>query len=140
MPHSTESTRNNPHPVICLLEEQKGITEKGGTMRRSAHRLLCGLIAARAQCYGARQITERHRHRYEFNNAYRERFDAAGMCQVGLSPDGSLVKSWRSPHPWFVAVQYHPEFKSQPTRPHPLFAGFIGAAVKHRRGGAAVTE
>ncbi len=102
-------------------------------MRLGAHpaRLRSGSKAAR--CYGAQEISERHRHRYEFNNAYREQFEAQGMCLAGLSPDGMLVEVVEvAAHPWFVAVQYHPEFKSQPTRPHPLFSGFVGAAVRHR--------
>jgi len=130
---STEFDKNNPHPVICLLEEQKGITDKGGTMRLGAQpaRLLPGSKAAK--CYGCEQISERHRHRYEFNNAYRQQLEARGMCPVGFSPDGSLVEIVEVPaHPWFIAVQYHPEFKSQPTRPHPLFSGFVEAAVRHR--------
>ena len=131
--HSTEFDKNNPHPVICLLEEQKGVTEKGGTMRLGAHPACLRPGSKAAQCYGATEISERHRHRYEFNNAYREQFEARGMCPVGLSPDGTLVEVVEiAAHPWFVAVQYHPEFKSQPTRPHPLFAGFVGAAVRHR--------
>ena len=82
-------------------------------------------------------ISERHRHRYEFNNVYRQQFAAAGMQVAGTSPDGTLVEVVEIPdHPWFVGVQYHPEFKSQPTRSHPLFAGFIGAALKHRLGTA----
>ena len=85
--------------------------------------------ARRARCYGTETISERHRHRYEFNNAYRQQFVAAGMRIAGTSPDGGLVEIIEIPeHPWFVAVQYHPEFKSQPTRSHPLFAGFIAAA------------
>ena len=102
-------------------------------MRLGAHpaRLRPGSRAAR--CYGTEEISERHRHRYEFNNAYRERFESKGLCPVGLSPDGTLVEVVEiASHPWFVAVQYHPEFKSQPTRPHPLFAGFVAAAVQHR--------
>jgi CTP synthase len=132
--NSTEFDKNNPHPVICLLEEQKGIVDKGGTMRLGAQpaRLAPGSRAASA--YGSELISERHRHRYEFNNAYREQYAAAGMQPAGLSPDGALVEIVELPaHPWFVAVQYHPEFKSQPTRAHPLFAGFIGAAVQHRK-------
>jgi CTP synthase len=133
--NSTEFDKDNPHPVICLLEEQKGVTQKGATMRLGAHpaRLLAGSKAARA--YAADTISERHRHRYELNNAYRERFEAGGLQVVGTSPDGSLVEIVELPaHPWFVAVQFHPEFKSQPTRPHPLFAGFVAAAVQHRLG------
>jgi CTP synthase len=88
-----------------------------------------------AKCYGACEISERHRHRYEFNNAYREQFAAHGMQIVGTSPDGGLAEIVEIPdHPWFVAVQFHPEFKSQPTRPHPLFDAFVAAAVSHRNG------
>ena len=131
--NSTEFDKNCPHPVICLLDEQRSVTDKGGTMRLGAQpaRLVAGSLAAR--CYGTEAISERHRHRYEFNNVYRQQFEAAGMSMVGTSPDGSLVEIIEvAEHPWFVAVQFHPEFKSQPTRPHPLFAGFIGAALEHR--------
>ena len=135
--NSTEFDKNNPHPVICLLDEQKTITDKGGTMRLGAQpcRLRSGTKAAAA--YGCEAISERHRHRYEFNNAYREQFEAEGLVISGSSPDGSLVEIVElSNHPWFVAVQFHPEFKSQPTRPHPLFAGFIGAAVAMKQRGS----
>ena len=92
-----------------------------------------GSLAAR--CYGKTEISERHRHRYEFNNVYRQQFTAHGMRFSGTSPDGSLVEVIELPeHPWFLAVQYHPEFKSKPTTPQPLFAGFIGAAVQRNRG------
>ncbi len=136
--NSTEFDKNNPHPVICLLDEQKTITDKGGTMRLGAQpcRLRSGTKAAAA--YGCEEISERHRHRYEFNNAFREQFEAQGMTFSGTSPDGSLVEIVElNSHPWFVAVQFHPEFKSQPTRPHPLFAGFIGAAVAIKQRGSA---
>ena len=129
--NSTEFDKDNPHPVICLLDEQKTITDKGGTMRLGAQptRLKPGSKAA--EWYGALEISERHRHRYEFNNVYRQQFAAHGMRVAGTSPDGSLVELVEIPeHPWFVAVQFHPEFKSQPTRPHPMFDGFIAAAVK----------
>jgi CTP synthase len=132
--HSTEFDKNSPHPVICLLDEQKTITDKGGTMRLGAQpaRLEPGSLAAR--CYGATEITERHRHRYEFNNIYRQQFAAHGMRFSGTSPDSSLVEIVELPsHPWFLAVQYHPEFKSKPTAPQPLFAGFIGAAAAHSK-------
>ncbi len=131
--NSTEFDRDTPHPVICLLDEQKTITDKGGTMRLGAQptRLTSGSRAA--ACYGSLDISERHRHRYEFNNAYRQQYAAAGMQVVGTSPDGSLVEAVELPdHPWFIGVQYHPEFKSQPTRAHPLFAGFVAAAIKRR--------
>jgi CTP synthase len=132
--HSTEFDKNSPHPVICLLDEQKTITDKGGTMRLGAQqmRLEPGSLAAR--CYGKTDINERHRHRYEFNNVYRGQFAAHGMSFSGTSPDGSLVEVIELPeHSWFLAVQYHPEFKSKPTRPQPLFAGFVGAAVLRNR-------
>ncbi len=132
--HSTEFDKNSPHPVICLLDEQKAITDKGGTMRLGAQptKLEPGSLAAR--CYGKTAISERHRHRYEFNNVYRQQFTALGMRFSGTSPDGSLVEVIElSEHPWFVAVQYHPEFKSKPTVSQPLFAGFVGAAVERGR-------
>jgi CTP synthase len=131
--HSTEFNKDTPHPVICLLDEQRNITDKGGTMRLGAQpaRLADGSHAAAA--YGCLSISERHRHRYEFNNAYRQQFAAHGMAFTGLSPDGKLVEIIELPeHPWFLAVQYHPEFKSKPTCAHPLFAAFVGAAIERR--------
>jgi CTP synthase len=132
--NSTEFDKDARHPVICLLNDQKTITDKGGTMRLGAHptRLEPGSIAA--GCYGVSEISERHRHRYEFNNIYRQQFTSNGMRFSGTSPDGSLVEIIELPkHPWFVAVQYHPEFKSKPTGAQPLFAGFVGAAVNHQK-------
>jgi CTP synthase len=128
--HSTEFDKDTCHPVICLLDEQRKITRKGGTMRLGSHpaRLLPGSKAAVA--YDHELIHERHRHRYEFNNAYRQQYAAHGMIASGTSPEGALVEIIElSSHPWFVAVQYHPEFKSKPTRPHPLFVAFVGAAL-----------
>jgi CTP synthase len=141
--HSTEFFKDTPHPVICLLDEQKNITRLGGTMRlgaQTAH-LVEGTHAC--ECYGSREITERHRHRYEFNNQYRQQFAAHGMVFSGTSPDGKLIEIIElATHPWFVAVQYHPEFKSKPTAAHPLFAGFVGAAIERRgtRGSFAEVE
>ncbi len=130
--HSTEFDKNNPHPVICLLDEQKTITDKGGTMRLGAHPAKLAAASRAAQCYQAAEISERHRHRYEFNNAYRSQFVEKGMEFSGTSPDGALVEIVEiANHPWFVGVQFHPEFKSQPFRPHPLFDGFVAAAVRH---------
>ena len=132
--HSTEFEKDTNHPVICLLDDQKTKTDKGGTMRLGAQpaKLLTGSQAEK--CYGIDQISERHRHRYEFNNVYRQQFTAHGLSISGTSPDNTLVEIVEIPaHPWFVAVQYHPEFKSKPTQAHPLFAGFIGAAVNHRK-------
>lgn len=120
------------HAVIDLLDEQEGVTEKGGTMRLGAYpcALVAGTLAAEA--YGEALVQERHRHRYEFNNAYREELEAAGLVVSGTSPDGELVEMVelrRDLHPWFVATQAHPEFKSRPTRPHPLFREFVRAAA-----------
>ena len=129
--NSTEFDKDTAHPVICLLDEQKTITDKGGTMRLGAHPAKLNAGSKAFDCYQAEEISERHRHRYEFNNAYRQQFAANGMQIVGTSPDGTLVEIVEIPdHPWFVAVQYHPEFKSQPIAPHPLFAGFVHAAVE----------
>jgi len=129
--HSTEFDKDSAHPVICLLDEQRQITQKGGTMRLGAHpaRLAAGSRAA--QAYDADKIEERHRHRYEFNNVYRQQYSAHGMEAVGTSPEGSLVEIVElNDHPWFVAVQFHPEFKSKPTKSHPLFAAFVSAAIE----------
>ena len=128
---SSEFERDTQHPVICLLEEQKQIVARGGTMRLGAQTCLLAEGSRSLVAYGSVQISERHRHRYEFNSEYREQFIHAGMTPVGTSPDGTLVEIVEIPdHPWFVAVQYHPEFRSQPNHPHPLFAGFVGAAME----------
>ena len=131
--NSTEFDRDTEHPVICLLDEQRNITLKGGTMRLGSEecRLLEG--SRSAEVYDSTVIHERHRHRYEFNNAFRQQFEAHGLSFAGLSPDGALVEMIELPsHPWFVAAQFHPEFKSKPTQAQPLFAGFIGAAVQRK--------
>ena len=131
---STEFDKDTQHPVICLLDEQKSKTDKGGTMRLGAQPAKLNPNSRSQQCYGADEISERHRHRYEFNNVYRQQFTAHGLSIAGTSPDDALVEIVEIPsHPWFVAVQYHPEFKSKPTAAHPLFAGFIGAAVENRK-------
>ena len=128
--HSTEFSKDTPHPVICLLDEQRSIIDKGGTMRLGAQEALLDPTSRAAVCYGTTMISERHRHRYEFNNVYRQQFEANEMLVAATSPDGSLVEIIELPnHPWFVAVQFHPEFKSKPTQPHPLFRGFVAAAV-----------
>ncbi len=129
--HSTEFSKDTPHPVICLLDEQKSITDKGGTMRLGAQEALLAPNSAAHACYARERVWERHRHRYEFNNAYRDQFEARGMLFAGTSPDGRLIEIVELPeHPWFVAVQFHPEFKSKPTAAQPLFAGFIAAALE----------
>ncbi|MFM7075250.1 MAG: CTP synthase [Planctomycetaceae bacterium] len=138
--HSTEFARNTPHPVICLMEEQEGIEAKGGTMRLGAQPAQLAEGTRAAAAYGATRISERHRHRYEFNERYRRRLEEAGMVIAGTSPDGSLVEIVElADHPWFVAVQFHPEFKSKPTAPHPLFAGLVAAAVERHAGSAWAT-
>jgi CTP synthase len=127
--HSTEFDPNTPHPVIAMLDEQTRVTKKGGTMRLGAQpcQLVVGTKAARL--YGAFVVNERHRHRYEFNNAYRERFEKAGFVLCGQTPDGKLVELIElANHPFFIASQFHPEFHSKPHQPHPLFQGFIAAA------------
>ena len=128
--HSTELDPQTPYPVIDLLPEQRGVTDKGGTMRLGA--CPCRLSEGKSlSAYGADNISERHRHRYEFNNDYREALTKAGLALTGLSPDGNLVEIVELPgHPWFVGVQFHPELKSRPNRAHPLFREFIGAAKK----------
>ena len=131
--NSSEFVADTQHPVICLLEEQQGVVAKGGTMRLGAQQCQLSEGSRSAESYGALEVSERHRHRYEFNPEYREQFIHAGMEPVGTSPDGTLVEVVEIPdHPWFVAVQYHPEFRSQPNNPHPLFAGFIEASLKVR--------
>jgi CTP synthase len=129
--HSTEFSKDTPHPVICLLDEQRTIIEKGGTMRLGAQDALLDPTSKAAACYGTTMISERHRHRYEFNNVYRQQFAAHDMLFAATNLDGSLVEIVELPsHPWFVAVQFHPEFKSKPTAAHPLFAGFVAAAIE----------
>ncbi len=127
--HSSELNPHTTHPVIDLMPDQVNVTEKGGTMRLGSYP--CHLVEGTrsAEIYGTLDIQERHRHRYEFNNDYREALTKAGLVLSGLSPDGRLVEMIELPdHPWFVAGQFHPELKSRPNRAHPLFRGFIGAA------------
>jgi CTP synthase len=129
--HSTEFSKDTKHPVICLLDEQRNITSMGGTMRLGKQAAVLADGSKARECYDAEKIEERHRHRYEFNNTYRQQFAAHGMAFSGTSPDGKLVEILELPdHPWFLAVQYHPEFKSKPTLAQPLFAGFIAAAIE----------
>lgn len=128
--NSTEFAADTPHPVICLLEEQKSIAYKGGTMRLGSQPCRLAEESRAAACYGTTEIQERHRHRYEFNPKYRDDFTSAGMQIAGEHAAGSLVEVIEIPdHPWFVAVQYHPEFKSKPDKAHPLFQGFVEAAL-----------
>jgi CTP synthase len=132
--NSTEFDKHTPHPVVALLDEQKKITQVGGTMRLGAYDCKLLLDSRAAAAYKSELVSERHRHRYEVNNDYREQLQAAGLVFSGTSPDGSLVEVIELPnHPWFVGVQCHPEFKSKPIAPHPLFRDFIGAALKLRQ-------
>jgi CTP synthase len=128
---TTENCPDSPHPVIHLMEEQKLVMNMGGTMRLGAFpcELKKGSLARKS--YGKDSISERHRHRWEFNNNYREQFEKAGMNLSGHSPNDLLIEIVElSDHPWFVGVQFHPEFKSRPVDPHPLFRDFIGASIK----------
>ena len=133
--NSTEFDRNCEHPIISLMPDQHELTDMGGTMRLGAYpaRLLPGSKAHAA--YGADTISERHRHRWEFNNAYREVLGRAGLVLSGLSPNGRLVEiAELRDHPFMLGSQFHPEFKSRPNRPHPLFAAFMAAAVARQEG------
>jgi CTP synthase len=131
--HSYEFNREAEHPVIHIMADQKDVSQMGGTMRLGAYPAILAEGSRVREAYGSAEISERHRHRYEVNNNYRDRFGQAGMNLSGLSPDGKLVEVIELPnHPWFVAVQYHPELKSRPLSPHPLFREFVRAAVEYR--------
>ena len=128
--NSREFDQNTPHPVIDLMPEQRGITNLGGTMRLGAYPCRIVSPSVAYQAYGTDQISERHRHRYEVNNEYRDMLEQHGMRLSGFSPDHKLVEMIELPdHPWFVGGQFHPEFKSRPRRPHPLFREFIKASL-----------
>ena len=128
--HSTEMAPKTTHPVIDLMPDQVGVSSKGGTMRLGQYPCVLAADSRARTLYGQTEISERHRHRYEFNNDFRDRITAAGLLPTGTSPDGRLVEIVEIPaHPWFVGVQFHPEFKSRPDRPHPLFKGFVAAAL-----------
>ena len=134
--NSTEFDTETPHPVIDLMPEQRDITEMGGTMRLGVYpcAMAPGTIAARA--YQEQVVDERHRHRFELNNDYREQLEDAGMRFSGLSPDGRLVEiAEAADHPFMVGTQFHPEFRSRPNRPHPLFREFIAVAQHVTREG-----
>jgi CTP synthase len=132
--NSSEFDLQTPHPVIHLMAEQKAIDNKGGTMRLGSYPCTLHNETLAAKLYGREKISERHRHRYEFNNSYRTEFSAKAMVLSGLSPDGSLVEIIElKGHPWFLGCQFHPEFKSRPMASHPLFRGFIEAALENRK-------
>ena len=132
--NSSEFDSKSPHPVIDLMEAQRSVDTKGGTMRLGAYPCVLEDDSLALKLYGRKKINERHRHRYEFNNHYIEGFTAQGMKLSGLSPDGSLVEIIElKDHPWFLGCQFHPEFKSRPMECHPLFKGFIKAALQNRQ-------
>ena len=129
--NSTEMNADTTHPVIAMMEEQKTIADKGGTMRLGAYPCKISEGSLARSIYGRKDITERHRHRYEFNNTYLDAYKQAGMNATGINPQGKLVEIVElKDHPWFVGVQFHPEYRSTVARPHPLFIGFVQAALK----------
>jgi CTP synthase len=129
--NSSEFDEATPHPVIDLLPEQKGITEKGASMRLGAYPCVLEKDSFACAAYGETQISERHRHRYEFNNEFKNALIEKGLRITGASPDGRLAEITEiAGHPWFLGCQFHPEFKSRPTKPHPLFGHFIRAALR----------
>ena len=131
--HSGEFDENSAHKVIDFMPGQSDEIDKGGTLRLGAFPCVIAPNTTMARCYGAAEISERHRHRYEFNNDYRETLTGCGLTLSGLSPDGRLVETVElSDRPFYVGVQFHPEFKSRPNKPHPLFKGFIAAALAHQ--------
>ena len=136
--HTLEHTPHTPHPVIHLMESQEDVENKGGTMRLGAYD--CELVEGTSthRMYATAHISERHRHRFEFNNAYRTQLEEAGLVCSGINTELNLVEIVELPeHPFFVGVQFHPEFKSNPLEPHPIFRGFVHAALKHSRNGSA---
>ncbi|OJU12449.1 MAG: CTP synthase [Clostridiales bacterium 43-6] len=131
--HSSEIDPSSTHPVIDLMPEQTSVTQMGGTMRLGRYPCVLDDSSKAIQLYGKKEISERHRHRYEVNNVYREEFTENGMFLAGISPDKRIVEVIELPeHPWFIACQFHPEFKSRPNRSHPLFFGFVRAAGQQK--------
>ena len=127
---SYEFDETTPHPVIHFMPDQSNDIDKGGTLRLGKYPCALREDTAIAACYGRTGISERHRHRYEFNNTYRDALQSAGLRLSGLSPDGRLVETVELPgERFFIGVQFHPEFKSRPNKPHPLFVGFVRAAM-----------
>ena len=132
--HSIELDPQTAHPVIHLMPDQNGVTDIGGTLRLGSYPCILGKDTKAYQLYGTEKIAERHRHRYEVNNDYRAALTSHGMTLSGISPDGRIVEMIELPnHPWFIGTQAHPELKSRPNRPHPLFKGFIGAALEYQK-------
>ena len=134
--NSSEFTPDGPTSVIDLMHDQRNLEDKGGTMRLGSYACKIEKGSRAFDAYGRTDVQERHRHRYEFNNQYRESLVKHGLVLSGLSPDGRLVEIIElQHHPWFVATQFHPEFNSRPTQPHPLFQGFVEAGLRHKVGG-----
>ena len=131
--HSTEMQVDTPYPVIAMMEEQKKITQMGGTMRLGAYACDLKRKSKIQQAYKKIKISERHRHRYEFNNEFIEAFEKGGLRPTGFNPDTGLVEAVEiKEHPWFVGVQFHPELKSTVENPHPLFVAFIKASLENK--------
>ena len=132
--NSLELDENTPHPVIGIMEEQKKVTQKGGTMRLGNYTCILKDGSRSREVYHRKEIVERHRHRFEFNNQYMELFEKMGLNVAGTCPDNGLVEILElDNHPWYVGCQYHPEFKSSPVAPHPLFSGFVTAAKSYKK-------
>ena len=132
--HSVELNPDTRHPVIHLMPDQEGINDIGGTLRLGSYPCVLDENSLAYRLYGTKEIAERHRHRYEVNNDYRNVLTENGMVLSGISPDGRIVEMIElKDHPWFVATQAHPELKSRPNRPHPLFKGFIEAALNYSK-------
>ncbi len=139
--HSTEMAPETPYPIIDIMEDQKDVKTKGGTMRLGSYD--CSLLEGSRvhAAYGSTEIKERHRHRFELNNQFLEQLEAAGMLAAGKNPHNGLVEAVElTDHPWFVGVQFHPEFKSRVTKPHPLFVDFIAAALDYKESGKTVLK
>ncbi len=133
--NSSEFDLKTPYPVIDLLPEQRNVKEKGASMRLGAWPCIIEPNSFAFAAYGQKEISERHRHRYEFNNDYKKKLTNKGLQITGISPDGRLAEIVEiKDHPWFLGCQFHPEFKSRPTKPHPLFSKFIEAALKYAQG------
>jgi CTP synthase len=131
--HSIELDSKTQYPVIALMPDQDGVEDIGGTLRLGSYPCVLDKTSKAYALYGEETIYERHRHRYEVNNDFRDTLTKHGMKLSGISPDGRIVEMIELPnHPWFLATQAHPELKSRPNRPHPLFKGFVEAAIKHQ--------
>jgi CTP synthase len=132
--NSQEFDPQSPDQVVHIMESQKSVTAKGGTMRLGSYPCKLANASKAHAAYGSSEINERHRHRFEFNNSYREKFESSGVVFSGLSPDGELVEVMEvKGHPWFVACQFHPELKSRPMNAHPLFRDFVSSAISLKR-------